>query len=384
MSSYDVIIIGAGSVGLPTALYLAKEKLKVLALDFYPSVGQGQNKCAIGGVRATHSDPAKIQTCMMSLEIFSNWREEYGDDIGFERGGYTFPAYTQTDAANLQNLLKRQKAYGLNINWLDATELRQVLPGIDPEGLLGGTYSPEDAHLSPIKAAAAFYHQAKRLGVKFRCGEKVVAITRKGDRVSGVETTQGAYSAPVVVNAAGAQAREIGQMVGIELPVFPDCHEAGVTEPVTHFLDPLVVDIRKFQRSKNLYFYQNLEGHFLFSITPDPPIEGPDRRVCSTFLPEAGQRLIRLFPKLQNIKVRRIWRGLYPMTPDGIPIVDEIGQAKGFWVAAGMCGQGFMLGPGLALNLANLILKGAPLLPEAVFKDFSFYRDYSGFSEALR
>ena len=382
--TYDIIIIGAGSVGLPTSLYLAKEKLRGLVLDHYPSVGQGQNKCAIGGVRATHSDPAKIQTCLKSLEVFETWKDEYGDDIDFERGGYTFPVYDEPDAANLKTLLKTQKQYGLNIDWLDATDLQQVLPGIHSSGLLGGTYSPEDGHLSPIKTAAAFYRQAKNLGVEFHCGERVVAIQKNGDQISGVKTDKGNYAAPIVINTAGARAREVGQMVGIDLPVYPDSHEGGVTEPVKHFLYPLVVDIREFPRSKNFYFYQNLEGHFIFCITPDPPIEGTDRRATSSFLPVVGQRLIRLFPKLQNIKVRRTWRGLYPMTLDGIPIVDKIEEIEGFYVAVGMCGQGLMLGPGVAANLAQLISQGRPILPEDLFDYFSYYRDYTGCSEALR
>ena len=382
--TYDVIVIGAGSVGLPTSLFLAKEKLKVLVLDLYPSVGQGQNKCAIGGVRATHSDPAKIQTCLKSLEVFATWKDEYGDDIDFERGGYTFPVYTESDAANLKVLLDTQKQYGLNIDWLDASDLMEVLPGIHRNGLLGGTYSPEDGHLSPIKAAAAFFQRAKQLGVEFRCDEQVFDILQENGHVTGVKTEDNAYTSATVINVAGAYAREIGQMVGIDLPVYPDCHEAGVTEPVKHFLNPMVVDIRQFPSSKNFYFYQNFEGHFIFCITPYPPIEGTDRRATSSFLPDAGQRLIQLFPKLQNIKVRRTWRGLYPMTLDGIPIIDEIEEVKGFYVAVGMCGQGLMLGPGVAANLAQLIVQGQPILPQELFDYFSYYRDYTGCSEALR
>ncbi|HOD45412.1 MAG TPA: FAD-dependent oxidoreductase, partial [Anaerolineaceae bacterium] len=90
---YDVIIIGAGSVGTPTALYLARAGYQVLVLDFGASVGQGSNKKAIGGIRATHSDPAKVRLCQRSIEIFSTWKETYGDDIEWYQGGYCFVAY---------------------------------------------------------------------------------------------------------------------------------------------------------------------------------------------------------------------------------------------------------------------------------------------------
>ena len=85
--SWDVIVVGAGSVGIPAALSLAEAGLRTLVVDELPSAGQGSNKRAIGGLRATHSDPAKIRLCLRSLEIFSTWKERFGDDIEWFKGG---------------------------------------------------------------------------------------------------------------------------------------------------------------------------------------------------------------------------------------------------------------------------------------------------------
>jgi sarcosine oxidase subunit beta len=384
MTIYDVIIIGAGSVGLPTSFFLAKEKLKVLVMDELPSAGQGQNKAAIGGVRATHSDPAKIQTCQLSLNVFSEWKEEYGDDIHFHRVGYCFPVCTEEHEKSLKELLVIQKKYGLNIDWLDAEEIIKLLPGINPEGLRGGTYSPEDGNLSPLLAAQAFYKQAKKQGATFKFQEKVIGIEKENGSGIKVKTDKGIYSTGKVINAAGANAHEIGKLLGVDLPVFPDSHEAGVTEPVKPFFNPMMVDIREFPGSKNFYFYQEVEGHIVFCLTPQPIIPGVNRDSMSDFLPQAARRLIYLFPRLKNIRVRRVWRGLYPMTPDGVPIVDQLNESDGFYVAVGFCGQGLMLGPGIALNLVSLITEGKPLLREEIFRSFSLYRDYSRPSEALK
>jgi sarcosine oxidase subunit beta len=384
METYDVIIIGAGSIGLPTSFFLAKEKLKVLVIDELPSPGQGQNKTAIGGVRATHSDPAKIQTCQLSLNVFSQWKEEYGDDIHFQKGGYCFPAYTDAQEKSFKELLVTQKKYGLNIDWLDADGIRELLPGINPHELKGGTYSPEDGNVSPLLAAKAFYNQAKKIGVSFKFGEKVVGIEKSNGQKMKVKSEKDDYSGEIVINSAGAKAGEVGKMMGVELPVFPDSHEAGVTEPVKPFFKSLVVDTREIPGSKNFYFYQEKEGHIIFCMTPDPIIPGFNRGSTSSFLPQAAKQLINLFPKLKNIKVRRVWRGLYPMTPDGVPIVDKIKETNGFYLAVGFCGQGFMLGPGIALNLVSLIIKGKPILTEEIFKSFSLYRDYTVTSEALK
>ena len=116
--AHDVVVIGAGSVGVPAAFFLAQAGLKVLVLDRYASVGQGANKAAIGGVRATHSDIAKIRIGLKSIEILSTWEARYGQNIEWHTGGYTFVAYREHEAAVLKDLLTVQHAHGLNIDWL--------------------------------------------------------------------------------------------------------------------------------------------------------------------------------------------------------------------------------------------------------------------------
>jgi len=385
VSTYDVIIIGAGSVGLPTACFLAEAKISVLVIDELSSSGQGQNKAAIGGVRATHSDPAKIQTCQLSLDVFSTWQERYGDDIHFQRGGYCFPVYDASDEDTLKQLLTLQHRFGLEIDWVGADDMCELLPGIEQEGLRGGTYSPGDGNVSPILAARAFLDRAVDFGAEFRFNEKAIAVERANGSGVVVKTDRSSYSAGKVLNAAGAQAREVGGMMDVDLPVEPDSHEGGVTDAVLRFFEPLVVDIRGFPGSKNFYFYQEKEGHVVFCLTPEPIVPGMDRDSTSGFLPKAARRLIKLFPRLRNARVRRVWRGLYPMTPDGVPIVDRIDDSDTFYVAVGFCGQGLMLGPGIAKNIVSLMTTGQPLLPKEIFASFGVGRDYySRPSETLK
>ncbi|RLB98267.1 MAG: sulfurtransferase, partial [Deltaproteobacteria bacterium] len=139
MKHYDVIIIGAGSVGVPAALSLAEKNVKVLVIDALASPGQGQNKKAIGGIRATHSDKGKIATCQRSIEIFSTWKQTHGDDIGWIQNGYSFPAYTDNDAKKLKDLMKIQKSFNLDIDWLSAEKYLEIVPGINKKNLKGAT-----------------------------------------------------------------------------------------------------------------------------------------------------------------------------------------------------------------------------------------------------
>ena len=375
MKNYDVVIVGAGSVGLPLAHRLAARGVRVGVVDELSSPGQGQNKAAIGGIRATHSDRAKIQIGIASLEFVRRLEEDYGEDVDWVQGGYLFPAYDQQIAENLKALLPIQKGYGLNIDWIGPEEVREIVPGIRAEGLLGGTFSPEDGHPSSLKLGGALYRLARRAGAEFHFETKVTGMEIVGGRVTAVLTDKGKFGCGTVVNAAGAFGREVGQMVGADLPVYPDSHEAGVTEPIQPLFNPMLVDIAPDEHSDNYYFYQAKEGAIVFCITPRPKRMGTDRRSTSEFLPMVIPRMLNLYPRLRNIRVRRVWRGLYPMTPDGVPIVGFDRDVEGFFHAVGMCGQGLMLGPGLAEIAAEAIVDGTE--PE-IFADLSPYRDFSG------
>ncbi|MGD8398847.1 MAG: FAD-binding oxidoreductase, partial [Anaerolineae bacterium] len=353
---FDVIVVGAGSIGAPTAFYLARAGISTLVIDRMPSVGQGSNKHAIGGIRATHSDPAKIRLGLQSIEAFATWQSRYGDDIEWYRGGYSFVAYREHEEKVLRELLAIQHALGLHIDWLDKDDLLAVIPDLNPDGLRGGTFSPDDGNASPLLAIHAFYRHAQRLGATFRFDEEVTGIAAEGGRVQGVKTSRNEYSAGVVINAAGSWARSVAQMAGLDVPVRPDSHEAAITDAVARFLDPMVVDIRPMPGSSNFYFYQHYTGQIVFCITPSPNIWGFDLRETSRFLPMVAPRLLDVMPKLKNLRVRRTWRGLYPMTPDGSPIVGWSREVEGYLFAVGMCGQGFMLSPGVGELLARLVL----------------------------
>jgi len=353
--TFDVIIAGAGSVGTPTAMYLSQTGFSVLVIEALPSCGQASNKHAIGGVRATHSDPSKIYLCADSINILSTWQEKYGDDIEWRSGGYSFVAYDENIEANLKSLLAVQKSFGLNINWRSADQILQLIPGLQPKGLLGGTFSPEDGSASPLKTAAAFYKHAKASGAEFHFNEKVSQVTLANGKINQIITDREQYNCKYFINAAGSWAGEISALLGVPLPVQPEAHEAAITEPTQPMFDAMVVDIRPTPGSNNFYFYQHPTGKIIFCLTPDPPIMGFLNQNTSGFLTAGSQRLIDLMPKLMNLRLRRSWRGTYPMTPDGLPILGSVDSVGGYLLATGLCGQGFMLGPGVARLLTHLI-----------------------------
>ncbi len=351
-TNYDVIVIGAGSVGLPIAYELSKKKFSVLVIEEKPSFGQGSNKKAIGGIRATHSNHAKIALCKRSIEIYSMWEEKNNYSIDWEQKGYSFVAYDQEQKENLKNLIGLQKTYGLNIDWLEKNDLLSLAPNLNPENLLGGSFSPEDGSASPLKVAFSYFELAKENKVEFLFSEKVIDIN---ETIGSFEiiTNKNSFQSQYVVNAAGAKAAEINKFVEINLPILPDSHEAAITEPVEKIPLPMIVDMRKMKGSSSVYFHQFPGGQFILCLTPDPMINGFDEKETSEFLPLIVSRVIQLVPELKNVRIRRTWRGLYPNTPDGLPILGE--SKKNFFQAIGMCGQGFMLGPSVGEVITRAI-----------------------------
>jgi sarcosine oxidase subunit beta len=381
--TYDVVVIGAGSVGVPAALSLARAGLSVLVLDELASPGQLSNKKAIGGIRATHSDFGKIKVCQRSIEIFASWREREGDEIGWLSNGYSYPAYDAGTEKKLKELMQVQLGFGLNIRWVAPAEYSELVPGISLDGLRGSTYSPGDGSASPLLALNAFYFKSLASGATYRFGETVTALRLEKGRVRSVVSDRGEYACGQVINAAGSYGREVARLAGLDVPVEPDNHEAAISEPVKRFFGPMVVDIRPEPGSVNYYFYQNHEGQVVFCITPDPPILGVLNESTSVFFPQVARRMVQLYPRLASLRVRRSWRGQYPMTPDGFPIVGRDEKVANYIHAVGMCGQGFMLGPGLGELLARIVKGEETADDRRVLESFLPTREFKGI-EALK
>jgi len=235
--NFDIIIIGAGSVGVPIALFLTEEHFSVLVIESLASPGQGQNKKAIGGIRATHSDKAKIHISLEAIDVFSTWNEKYGDDIEWRSNGYSFPAYTDEHEKMLKDLIKIQKSYGLNIDWISPDDFLKVAPGVSPKGLRGSTFSPEDGSASPYLALNHFYFKSVEYGASYVFKEEVTDIKKDGNGYTVTTHTNNSYFSKFVINAAGNDAKQIGDLVGLDLPVVPDSHEGGITDAVQHFFD---------------------------------------------------------------------------------------------------------------------------------------------------
>jgi len=372
----DVVVIGAGVIGAATGYYLARKGLKVLVLERdFPCCGS-TGRC-IGGIRAQFTHDLTVRVMLESVRMFSHLHEELGQDVEWYQGGYLFLAFDEPRKQAFLDAIGIQQRYGLKVSFASVDDCRQLVPGLDTDGLLGGAYCPTDGQANPFKVTYGYLQGIKRLGGDVLVRTPVQSINRKGDRVVSVTTQAGEeISADMVLNAAGPWADEVGRLAGVDVPVKPDRHESLVTEAVERLFDPMLVDYR----SDGCYFVQNYgTGHFIGCYTPVPIVPGMGTDASDEFLAEMPRRMVRLVPRLAGVKVIRQWAGSYEMSPDGNPLCGPT-PLRGFYVSAGMSGHGFMFGPALGRLMAELMTAGQAPLPLDGFRlDRSF-----GKAEAMK
>jgi len=347
----DVIIIGGGIIGSATGHYLAKKGLKVYLFEKDYLTAGSTGRC-ICGIRQQFSTELSIKVAMESLKKFAFMHEELEHDVEFHQGGYLFLSHSEEKTETYKKLIVIQQKMGLDVSYIGVPEIEKLVPGISTVDLLGGAYCPSDAQANPFLVVHGYVKTIRKNGHVFDHTE-IKAINTDHGRVTSVTTDRNViYYAPIIVNAAGPSVSDVALMVNLDIPVYPERHEAMITEQIERFFDMMIVDYRP----DGCYFNQKWgKGSIIGCYTPIPVKPGKDTGTSFAFAKEMGRRMARLIPKLKNIKIIRQWSGSYSMTPDGNPIVDCT-DIEGFWIVGGMCGHGFMLGPEIGWIAAEHII----------------------------
>src|SRR5262245_55033095 len=219
--SASVVVIGGGVVGCSIAYNLARRgDHDVLVLE-RETVGSGTTSKAAGGIRAQFPTETEIRFSQEGFRVFTGFREEFGVDIGFTRIGYLFLVADEQDLAGFRERMALQQRLRVDVRLITPAEARGLVPALRVDDLVAAVWGPEDALAGPSEVTNGFARRARDLGARIAEGADVIAIERKNGRVTGVRTTDGDVSTPVVVNAAGPFAARVGRLAGIELPVFP-------------------------------------------------------------------------------------------------------------------------------------------------------------------
>lgn len=358
----EALVVGGGVVGLSSAYYLARRGVDVTVLE-RSSVGSGNTGRANGGIRAQFSSPVSVALSRESIAVWEAFEEHFGVDIGYRQAGYLFLARDESTAERFERNVGIQNGLGVPSEYISPEEATEYCPGLHGEAFLAGTYSPTDGFADPNLAVQGFLDGARREGAQIRTKAEVTDVLVEGERITGVETPDGTVESDYVVNAAGAWARRIGEMAGLDLRVSPRRRKLAVVEPATPVPEsvPLVVDA-----DGGAHFRPERDGaavaggHF---AAEDPEVD-PDGFDQSTSLDWAAQVIESLSDVAEyfgpDTRVRRGWAGVYAVTPDHHPIIEE--TRPGFVNAVGFSGHGFMQAPATGQLVSELVVDGRPSL----------------------
>lgn len=356
----NVVIIGGGISGCSIAYNLAKKGVKDIVVIEKKYLTSGSTGRCGAGIRMQWGTERNCLLSKMAVEFFENANEELGaeHDIEFNQGGYLIVAATEKEVDQFKKNVVLQNSLGIPSVYLSPKEAKEIIPHMDETKILGATFCQRDGHLNPFLTTEAFALAAKRLGVEFMTYTTVTGITTENGKVTGVQTDKGYISTPIVVNAAGGYSKIIGEMAGVDVPVYAQRHQILVTEPVEPVMGPMYMAF-----SLNIYCQQSPHGSFIMGRGDDN--EPTDLRITSSwqFMEEMAKTCCELLPLLGKLRIVRQWAGLYTMTKDAHPIYGAVKELEGFYLACGFSGHGFMLGPATGLLMAQTILGEPTTIP---------------------
>lgn len=388
----DVVIIGSGIVGSSVAYHLTEQGCaNVLVVEREAHQGKGSTGKSMGGVRAQFATPVNIQMSRYSIDFFSRFDEVVGHPADYRPHGYLFCATNERHLDYLKANRERQMALGIkNVELVSREDIAKFVPQLRVDDIVGGTFCQTDGFVDPHSVMMGFMLTARERGVRLWLDTQVTAIeveshlagtagaspasaggtdilpAHRSDavrRVTGVMTTRGLVSTPVVVNAAGPWAAEVARLAGSELPVEPLRRQLVPTEPFDGLPQrfPMIIDM-------STGFHFRREGKGILLAWNDPE-ETPgfktdfDPGFVEKILTRAASRV----PCLAEAEVnpRRAWAGLYEMTPDHHAIIGPSPDVGGLYFVNGFSGHGVMHSPASGRVTADLILQGHSDLIEA-------------------
>ncbi|MDD4053206.1 MAG: FAD-binding oxidoreductase [candidate division Zixibacteria bacterium] len=356
-TEYDAIVIGGGIAGLATAFNLAKFKFgDILILEKEMFIGSGATAKCAGGIRAQFSSKINVQISLKSIEVFEHFEGITGEPALYDQVGYMF---VLTDPATVEPYMKAvelQRSLGMDVKLFGPDDVAKIAPPVRTDDIIKATFFARDGLGDPHEYLQGYFRACKRMGVDVLTETPATEIIVKNGQITGVKTPNGEFSTPIVINAAGPYAKIIGKMAGVNVPVDP-LRRQIVTSGEVNFIPatmPMVVDV-----SSGLYCHKESKG--LLMGWADPNVkpgfdESQDPDYNDTILMKALERI----PKMETAEVANSWAGLYETTPDHHAIVGFADEPKGFFIAAGFSGHGFMHAPGAGIVAAEVISGRTP------------------------
>ncbi|WP_433633652.1 NAD(P)/FAD-dependent oxidoreductase [Halomicrococcus sp. NG-SE-24] len=358
----DAVVIGGGIVGLSAAYYLGEAGANVTLYE-KNSLGTGSTSRAAGGIRSQFSTEVNVKLSMASREVWERFEDSFGVDLAYRKPGYLFLAQTAEMADQFQQNVQMQNELGVDTELLTPEQASEQCPGLLTDQFTAATYNSTDGFADPNLAVQGYASAARETGVDIQTNTAVTDVLTNGNTVIGVETADGVLSADFVVNTAGAWAARIGEMASVELPIRPRRRQIAVVEPSKPVAEdvPLTINLETGSYFRPERDGAALVGGYFDAEDPDADAdtysESMDMAWAATAVEHAAEYTTYFGP---NSRIRRGWAGLYAVTPDHHPIIEE--TVPGFITAAGFSGHGFQHAPATGQIVRDLCLSDSSTL----------------------
>ena len=367
-SHYRVVIVGGGVVGASVLYHLAKHGWTDVALVERSVLTAGSSWHAAGGVHALNADPNMAALQAYTIDLLSEIEKESGQNIGLHMTGGITVASAPARWEWLQSAYRIFQTIGIeDCHLMTPDEIREKCPIMDVTGVIGGLWADREGYLDTTGTVHAYAGAARKRGAEVIEHNKVEALNQRADGTWDVVTEKGVIHAEHVVNAGGLWAKQVGRMVGLDLPLSPLQHHYFVTESIPEvaamdFEVPMTVDLEGFT-----YIRQDQQGVLVGIYEVDHKhwnIDGAPWDYGFDLIPEEIDRIAgelemawRRYPVLQRVGVKRWVNGAFTFSPDGNPLVGPVPGMRNYWLACGVM-AGFLQGGGVGKSLAEWMIHG--------------------------
>jgi len=356
---YDVVIIGGGVHGLAAAYYLAANhgisNVAVLDKGYIGGGGSGRNTAIL---RSNYLTPEGVRFYERSMELYRGLAADLNFNVMFARRGHLTLAHNDGSLRTMRWRAEVNKLQGVDSEVIGPDEIKRLVPYMDVSAgarypILGALYHPPGGIIRHDAVVWGYARGADARGVHIHQDTEVTGIDVAHGKVTGVRTSRGPVSAPVVLNCTAGWSTLICDMAGVQVPVQTFPLQAAVTEPVRPFLDAVVVS-----GSLHVYVSQTDRGELVFGASVDP-YPSYSMRGSLDFIEGLAGHVLELMPSLARLRLLRQWAGLCDMTPDFSPIMGPT-PVDGFLVDIGWGTYGFKAGPVSGEAMAATIAAGKP------------------------
>jgi len=367
------IVIGGGVVGCSVLYHLAKAGWKDIILIERSELTSGSSWHAAGGFHTLNGDPNVAKLQAYTVGLYKELEELSGQSCSLHLTGGVMMADSPERMDFLRMTHARGRCLGMETELITPSEAKAMFPLMDESHFVGALWDPVEGHLDPSGTTHAYAKAAQVLGAEIELRNPVLEITQDTDGIWNVVTKNGTIKTEHVVNAGGLWAREVGRMVGLELPLLAMEHMYLLTDDM-----PEVTEFNS-ETGRELVGVIDFKGEIYTRQERNGLLLGTYEKACKPWSPintpwDFGHELLqpdldritpslevgfKHFPAFEKAGIKQIINGPFTFAPDGNPLIGPVPGLTNYWSACAVM-AGFSQGGGVGLVLANWMVNGDP------------------------